>query len=308
MESRRYYSRLERLLDQVQHSHLPEADSEVIAELERKIETMMSEVVDYNSSMQDILASIALQIHSFSNDPHHGKMSWDTFPRIQPHSAMLLPSACALGAADPAEPMDRFVQVSRNLQNDTKMGYSNFKQASRSRTSSFAHGPRGERSLTEKLGSPQSMLGVAALGLALAFLSSSSPVPRSLLSRTWPYALQLAIAYFTYVRKKQDEMTDAQPRNNGVLYILFGLLQALTVIRDFRGHTPTSFLTGLLLGPVQPFISLMIRILTQVPSFLFQIVLLKGLTMVGKVSLFASAIIAIIAALGGLIVLAAEYV
>jgi len=128
----------------------------------------------------------------------------------------LLVSACE--GREEGEPHDRFVNLSRNLQTDSSMGYNNFKQASRSRTEARTRASSipsrikalEEQSPVEKLFDPKVMLGVASTGLALALLPSSSAVPRSALSRLWPQLLQFAIAYLVYVRKNQDRRSGVE--------------------------------------------------------------------------------------------------
>mmetsp|Transcript_8815 Transcript_8815/g.36575 ORF Transcript_8815/g.36575 Transcript_8815/m.36575 type:complete len:272 (+) Transcript_8815:90-905(+) len=212
---------------------------------------------------------------------------------------------CALAEADPGAPSDRFVSASRMLQSDKKMGYTNYKAASRSRTSSYAHGPRGERSLVDGLMDPRALLGAAAVGLALSLLSSSSPVQRSIISRAWPHLLQLAIALFAYARRNQDAHLE-KPRSNTALYILTGLVQLFLALRDAQGHSVTSFLAHATLGPIAPLVTLMKWIIVRIPSFLFKTVLLQGMHLLGRATMFMSIAVAIIVALGGLIVLAAE--
>lgn len=67
-----------------------------------------------------------------------------------------------------------------------------------------------------------------------------------------------------------------------------------------------SFLRRAMLGPLDPLLGLMKDIILGLPSFLFKTVLISGIAMVGKVTVVALIAVSIIAALGLLIVVAAE--
>jgi hypothetical protein len=87
--------------------------------------------------------------------------------------------AC-LGEADPGEPQDRFVQMSRSLQTDNSMGVDNFGKSKRKRNENPDRIPRLDSRPIESIFDPRIQLGAAALGLALSLLPSSSPVSRSI--------------------------------------------------------------------------------------------------------------------------------
>merc|ERR1712000_365716 len=132
---------MSRSSQRVQHilQHLqqyPDSADEFVQLIEQKIQKIFKPLLDMNTSERN--------------------------RRMYPQSIDVKP--CANG-----EPSDRFVSLSRNLQSDTSIGYDNFKQASRSRTTSHAHGPRGEAQAIDVLFDPRIMLGSAALGLALSF-------------------------------------------------------------------------------------------------------------------------------------------
>ena len=96
------------------------------------------------------------------------------------HGMHLIMNVCS-AEEDTGEPSDRFVKLSRNLQSDTNMkGYNNFKKGSRSHTPA-SRAPKSEPTALDALFDPKILMGVAATGLAFAFLPSSSPVSRSLL-------------------------------------------------------------------------------------------------------------------------------
>merc|ERR1712130_365655 len=225
-------------------------------------------------------------------------------------TGQLLVSACE--GREEGEPHDRFVNLSRNLQTDSSMGYNNFKQASRSRTEARTRASSipsrikalEEQSPVEKLFDPKVMLGVASTGLALALLPSSSAVPRSALSRLWPQLLQFAIAYLVYVRKNQDRRSGVE-RPNTVLYVLTALIQAFTAIRDFQGHSLASLASRTLLGPIDPLFSIMKTVILGLPTFLFKTILLSGISLLGKIAIVTTIAASIVVALGLLIVAAA---
>ena len=111
---------------------------------------------------------------------------------------LLNPTPTAGEDEDPGEPSNQFVKLSRSLQSDKSgIGYNNFKQASRSRTSSHTHGPRGEAQAIDTLFDPRVLLGAAAVGLALSFLPSSSPVPQSIFVK-YPFFTFTKNIFFNY--------------------------------------------------------------------------------------------------------------
>lgn len=275
---------MSRSSQRVQHilQHLqqyPDSADEFVQLIEQKIQKIFKPLLDMNTSERN--------------------------RRMYSQSIDVKPCASGEPVEDPGEPSDRFVSLSRNLQSDTSIGYDNFKQASRSRTTSHAHGPRGEAQAIDVLFDPRIMLGSAALGLALSFLPSSTPVTRSLLSRVWPSLVQFGLAYLIHIRKQQDLRSNTE-RSNGVLYIVSALIQFFTAIRDYQGHTPASFVRRALLGPLDNVLVYMKQILIALPSFLFKTIFLSGVSLLGKIAIVGTLTVSVVVALGLLIVMLAE--
>jgi hypothetical protein len=95
-------------------------------------------------------------------------------------------------------------------------------------------------------------------------------------------------------------------RSNGVLYIVSALIQFFTAVRDFKGHTPASFASRTLLGPLDGILVLIKQIVINLPSFLFRTVFLSGISLIGKISIIGLIAVSVVVALGLLIVVVAE--